>query len=78
MATPPWPVVPCTLSNAGRLIVLRQKVGSAKEEDVEAVTVEDEMLRRVVYGDPVKHQMSMYRRRVEALAFKAVTGRLGL
>jgi hypothetical protein len=55
------------------LIVLRQKVGSAKEEDVEAVTVEDEMLRRVVYGDPVKHQMSMYRRRVEGIATRAVT-----
>lgn len=73
VATLPWPVVPCTLSNAGRLIVLRQKVGSAKEEDVEAVTVEDEMLRRVVYGDPVKHQMSMYRRRVEGIATRAVT-----
>ncbi|KAJ4294147.1 hypothetical protein N0V90_007837 [Kalmusia sp. IMI 367209] len=71
--SPPWPVVPCTLSNAGRLIVLRQKLGSSNEEDVEAVTVNDEMLRKVVYGDPVKHQMSMYKRRVELIATKAVT-----
>ncbi|KAF1972307.1 alpha/beta-hydrolase [Bimuria novae-zelandiae CBS 107.79] len=73
VSSPPWPVVPCTLSNAGRLIVLRQKLESTQEEDIEAVTVEDEMLRKVVYGDPVKHQMSMYKRRVELIATKAVT-----
>lgn len=73
VTSPPWPVVPCTLSNAGRLIVLRQKLGSAQEEDVEAVTVDDEMLRKVVYGDPAKHQMSMYKRRVDLIATKAVT-----
>ncbi|KAK7189905.1 hypothetical protein DPSP01_008389 [Paraphaeosphaeria sporulosa] len=74
--SPPWPVVPCTLSNAGRLIVLREKVeGSVgQEEDIEAVTVNDEMLRAVVYGDPVKHQMSLYKRRVECIATRAVTG----
>ncbi|KAL1606454.1 hypothetical protein SLS60_003858 [Paraconiothyrium brasiliense] len=73
VTSPPWPLVPCTLSNAGRLIVLREKLGSAAEEDVEAITVDDEMLRKVVYGDPVKHQMSMYKRRVELVATKAVT-----
>lgn len=71
--SPPWPVVPCTLSNAGRLIVLRQKHGSVKEENIEAVTVTDDMLRSVVYGDPVKHQMTLYKRRVEMLATRAVT-----
>lgn len=73
VASEPWPVVPCTLSNAGRLIVLRQRQSSVREEDVEAVTVDDEMLRKVVYGDPAKHQMSMYRRRVEQIATRAVT-----
>ena len=74
VTTPPWPVVPCTLSNAGRLIVLREKTrGAQGQEEIEAVTVDDEMLRRVVYGDPVKHQMSMYKRRVEAIATRAVT-----
>ncbi|KAF9736973.1 hypothetical protein PMIN06_004112 [Paraphaeosphaeria minitans] len=76
--SPPWPLVPCTLSNAGRLIVLREKgwdgSESAGEEEVEAVTVDDEMLRAVVYGDPVKHQMSLYKRRVECIATRAVTG----
>ncbi|KAF2449062.1 alpha/beta-hydrolase, partial [Karstenula rhodostoma CBS 690.94] len=70
VTSPPWPVVQCTLSNAGRLIVLREKA----DEEVEAVTVDDEMLRRVVYGDPVRHQMSMYKRRVECIATRAVTG----
>lgn len=76
VSTPPWPVVPCTLSNAGRLIVLRDKMGGAgdREEEVEAVTVDDEMLRAVVYGDPVKHQMNLYKRRVECIATRAVTG----
>jgi hypothetical protein len=75
VAISPWPVVPCTLSNAGRLIVLRERAGS--EEDIEAVTVDDEMLRRVVYGDPVRHQMSVYKRRVEMMATRAVMGREG-
>jgi len=44
------------------------------EEDIEAITVDDQMLRNVVYGDPVKHMMRLYRKRVETLATKAVTG----
>jgi hypothetical protein len=70
-AAPAWPIPPCTLSPAGRLIVLRPKVG--REDSVEAVTVDGETLRKVVYGDPLKHQMRMYRKRIEELATRAVT-----
>lgn len=69
-----WPVPPCELSPAGRLIVLRQQPGSKREEEVEAVTVEEGMLRKVMYGDPLKHQMRIYRERVNWVATKAVTG----
>lgn len=71
-SAPPWPIVPCTLSPAGRLVVLRQRIGGT-EDDVEAVTVDDDELRNVVYGDPLKHQMRMYRTRVERIATRAVT-----
>lgn len=68
-----WPIAPCTLSPAGRLVVMRRRIGSQDEEDVEAVTVKDEDLRRVVYGDPLKHMMKVYKRRVEWIATRAVT-----
>jgi hypothetical protein len=70
---PAWPIPPCTLSPAGRLVVLRQRVGSRTEDDIEAVTVDDEMLRKVVYGDLLKHQMTVYKKRIESVAVRAVT-----
>ncbi|CAI6337275.1 unnamed protein product [Periconia digitata] len=74
---PAYPIVPGSLSPSGRLIVLRNKPGSHSiggEEVIEAVTVEDEMLRSVVYGDPMKHMMKLYRKRVERIATRAITG----
>lgn len=68
-----WPIPPCELSPAGRLIVLRPRPGSRREEDVEAVTVEESMLRKVMYGDPLKHQMRVYNERIVLVATKAVT-----
>lgn len=68
-----WPVPPCELSPAGRLIVLRPRPGTRGEDDVEAVTVEENMLRKVMYGDPLKHQMHVYKKRVDYVATKAVT-----
>jgi hypothetical protein len=53
--------------------VLRQKPGSRGENDVEAVTVEGDMLRKVMYGDPLKHQMLMYKKRIDEVATRAVT-----
>ncbi|EXJ95235.1 hypothetical protein A1O1_00355 [Capronia coronata CBS 617.96] len=71
-----WEVPPATLSNAGRLIVLRVPDGG-KEADVTASIVKDEQLRQVIFGDPVVHAMDLYARRIEALAVRAVTGRNG-
>lgn len=67
---------PCELSPAGRLIVLRPRPGGRREDkdDVEAVAVEEGMLRKVMYGDPLKHQMRIYRERMNLVATKAVTG----
>ncbi|KIW77926.1 hypothetical protein Z517_07759 [Fonsecaea pedrosoi CBS 271.37] len=73
-----WDVPPATLSNAGRLVVLRipDRPG-ANEADVTASLVKDEQLRQVVFGDPIVHSMNLYARRIETLAFRAVTGRGG-
>lgn len=72
---PSWPIPQCSLVPAGRLIVLRPKPQSRNEDDVEAVTVDEELLKNVVYGDPLKHQMRVYRLRIENVAVKAVTAR---
>ncbi|KAL2131858.1 hypothetical protein VTI74DRAFT_4546 [Chaetomium olivicolor] len=87
---PVWNVPPCTLSCAGRIVVLRSgdpkgkmKGGKNKKTTVEerlqegvvAQVVTDEQLRGVVWGDPVAHMMRLYAGRVEVLAVGAVTGR---
>ena len=72
-----WDVPPATLSNAGRLVVLRAPRGLTEADTVTASIVTDEQLRQVIFGDPMMHVMEVYRRRIEALAFRAVTGRLG-
>ena len=109
---PEWRIPPSTLSNAGRLILLREGAGGRRNasrqqgrtssksngraklssagpddggrarlvaeragESVEACVVTDEQLRCVVFGDPVCHMMSLYARRIETLAMRAVTVR---
>jgi len=75
MFTPSWPIPPGALSLAGRVVVLRQRMGaSANRDDVEAFVLADEQLRDRVFGDPMMHQMTLYRRRVQTLATRAVTG----
>jgi hypothetical protein len=71
---PSWPVPPATLSNAGRVVVLRDKPGSEKTPAIEAVMTTDEQLRDVVFGDPAMHMMTLYRQRVEKLGFAAMIG----
>jgi len=66
-----WEVPEGTLSNAGRLVVLRDGKGGVKAE-----TTCDQELRRVVFGDPVMHMMKVYAQRVETLATRAVTARI--
>lgn len=82
-----WPVPPCELSNAGRIVVLRTGdpmavMAGTEEKTVEerlaegtvAVTCEESDLRGVVWGDPVCHMMGLYAGRIEALAVAAVMG----
>lgn len=72
-----WEVPPGTLSNAGRLVVLRaSQTGDAQTDDVKAEITTDQELRGVVFGDPVMHMMKVYARRVEVLATKAVTAKI--
>ncbi|KAK8017696.1 hypothetical protein PG993_014022 [Apiospora rasikravindrae] len=81
---PTWHVPPSTLSNAGRLVVLRsgdprarlkgrKTVHERLDEGVVAQVVTDEQLRGVVWGDPVCHMMKLYAGRIETLAVGAVT-----
>jgi hypothetical protein len=72
---PKWKIPPATLSTAGQIVVLRVRPGSSDREDVEAVTVKDDLLRELVFGDPVCHMMKLYNKRIEILATRAVTGR---
>ena len=72
---PTWPVPESTLSNAGRLVLLRKKPG--RKAASEAICIDDEQLRDRVFGDPAMHEMALYKRRIEELAVAAVTGREG-
>ncbi|QDS74939.1 hypothetical protein FKW77_004483 [Venturia effusa] len=70
---PMWDVPSSTLSLGGRVILLRERYGSQSPDDIEACQVSDEMLREVVYGDPLCHTMTLYAKRIEILATRAVT-----
>ena len=84
---PYWPVPEATLSNAGRIVLLRsvekyenrstkkKPVVELMNEGVVAQIVTDELLRGVIWGDPVCHMMKLYARRIEILATNAVMGR---
>ncbi|KAF7897789.1 uncharacterized protein EAF01_008755 [Botrytis porri] len=83
---PIWPVPEATLSNAGSIVLLRgvDRLGNAEgskklqdrmDDGVIAQIVSDEVLRGVVWGDPVSHMMKLYARRIEVLATNAVMGR---
>ena len=92
---PIWEVPPCTLSNAGRVVVLRsgalaesqsrsrsrprqqqpraQSIEERLDEGVVAQVVDDQLLRQVIWGDPVCHLMRFYAARIETLAVGAIT-----
>ncbi|KAH8664578.1 Alpha/Beta hydrolase protein [Xylariales sp. PMI_506] len=83
---PVWEVPPSTLSNAGRIVVLRTGNPKAKvknkktveerlNEGVVAQLTSDEQLRGVIWGDPVCHVMRLYAGRIETLAVGAVTAK---
>ncbi|KAG9246955.1 Alpha/Beta hydrolase protein [Calycina marina] len=84
---PLWPVPEATLSNAGKLVLLRgveryekvqhgmrKPVNERMEEGVIAQMISDDLLRGVIWGDPVCHMMRLYARRIEILATNAVMG----
>ena len=48
--------------------------GGEVEDDVVAQIARHAEMRGVIWGDPVMHMMRVYRRRVEVLATRAVTG----
>ncbi|KAI0117861.1 alpha/beta-hydrolase [Nemania sp. FL0031] len=83
---PIWKVPPTTLSNAGRIVVLRSAKPHAKvkrtktveerlDEGVVAHFASDEKLRGVIWGDPVCHVMRLYAARIEKLTVEAVTAK---
>lgn len=85
-AAPLWRVPEATLSCAGRIVLLRsmqrhdgkstkQKTNEMMNEGIVAQTISDDLLRGVVWGDPVCHMMKLYARRIEILATNAVMGR---
>lgn len=85
-AGPVWKVPPSTLSNAGRIVVLRsgdpgaslkgkKTVEERLNEGVVAQVATDEQLRGVVWGNPVCHLMKLYAGRLEILAVGAVTAK---
>ena len=84
-----WRVPPCTLSNAGRLVLLRTipnhhhhnnnvtHRGDDDDNAIQACLTSDQQLRGVVFGDPVMHMMKIYARRIEILATNAVLAKGG-
>ena len=86
-----WSLPVATMSNAGRLVLMRVPSQKRKRDGVQrtssnrwerdnlsrvtAHTITDEQLRNVIFGDPTVHAMEIYLRRVDMLALKAVTAR---
>ena len=83
---PKWPVPPCSLSNAGRIVVLRSGRSEDSQRPRDRMTVRDRLdegvvanvcredqLRGLIWGDPVEHLMKLYAGRIETLAVQAVT-----
>jgi hypothetical protein len=68
-----WKIPASTLSLGGRIALLRERFGGRGGEDIEVCQATDEMLRDVVYGDPLCHTMALYSRRIEILATRAAT-----
>ena len=67
-----WEVPDAMLSNAGRIVVLREIPG--KYDKVEAVSCSDGELRGLVFGDPVMHHMDVYQRRISAIGIDIFSG----
>lgn len=77
IAVQTWTLPPATLSNAGRLVLLRSRHVARNQAEIEACCVSDAELRTVIFGDPAMHSMKVYSNRVENLLKMAVAGRRG-
>ncbi|KAL5351143.1 hypothetical protein ACLOAV_002994 [Pseudogymnoascus australis] len=82
-ASPKWRVPNATLSNGGKLILLRavprkldyKSRQSGSGDVIQARLVSDEQLRSVIFGEMVAHSMSTYLKRINILATNAITMR---
>ncbi|KAI9679590.1 MAG: hypothetical protein M1829_001552 [Trizodia sp. TS-e1964] len=74
-----WKVPHSTLSNAGRVVIMRasaqRRPNNAAQHDIQACISTDEELRSVIFGDPLMHAMKLYAQRIEMLATNAVLAR---
>lgn len=76
-----WNMPPATLSPAGNVVLLRKQVhdhlsgidpnSAEKENEIEARLVPNEILKEVIFGDPIKHMMGLYLDRIDHLARRA-------
>lgn len=71
-AVPSWRIPRTKFSLSGSLILLRRKVGGQGRNDIEACLTDNEMLQKVVFGDPSCHSIGLYVDRIKCLAKKAV------
>lgn len=69
-----WRLPQATLSTGGQLVLLRKQQKSPgavlrrpRYEGVEACMISYAQLREAVFGDPLKHTMDLYARRIEEL-----------
>jgi hypothetical protein len=67
---PLWPTPPAPLTNAGHVIMLRDK----DDGNATASQLTSEELSDVIFADLVQHTMGMYMRRVKDVAFAAMMG----
>jgi hypothetical protein len=67
---PVWPTPPAPLSNAGDVVLLRDRENGGAEASL--VTTEE--LEDVIFGDLAQHTVDMYMRRVKEAALAAMVG----
>jgi hypothetical protein len=68
---PLWPTPPAPLTNAGDVILLRDR----EDGNAAASRVTSEELQDVMFADLAQHPIDMYMRRVKDVAFAAMMGR---
>ncbi|KAE8356381.1 Alpha/Beta hydrolase protein [Aspergillus coremiiformis] len=64
-----WHVPPTTLALAGHIVLLRTPAADHRTPgpEVEACHVTNELLKDVIFGDPIQHMMGLYMDRIDCL-----------